>query len=88
MPQGFVLGPLLFPFYVNEIKSVIKNSYCHLYADDTIIIQSASDPDTLISGLERKLENVDIWLNISKITINTKQTEFIFLGRESQVKQN
>ena len=29
--------------YINDIKSVIQNSYCHLYADDTIILKSASD---------------------------------------------
>ena len=42
-------------------KSVIQNS-CHLYADDTIILKSASDPDSLISSLEREILNVDQWL--------------------------
>ena len=66
-------GPLLFLLYINDVKSVIQNSYCHLYADDTIIIKSASDPDSLMSNLERELLNVDQWLSINKMTVNTKK---------------
>ena len=52
--QGSVLGPLLFLLYINDIKAVMENSYCHLYADDTILIQSAFDPDSLIESLDGK----------------------------------
>ena len=75
--QGSVLGLLNTSFYIyiyiDNIKSVIKNAYCHLYTDDTIILICASDPDSLIASLERELSNVDHWLSINKMTINTKK---------------
>ena len=59
----------------------------HLYADDTIILKGASDPDSLIASLERELSNVDHWLSINKMTINTKKTEVIFFGNKAHLKK-
>ena len=87
VPQGSVLGPLLFLLYINDIKSIIENSYFHLFADDTIIIQTASDPDSLVLSLERELENVANWLENNKMTINTQKTEVIFFGNHSSLKK-
>ena len=43
VPRGSVLSPLLFLLYIDNIKYVIPNAYCHLYVDDTIIFNGASD---------------------------------------------
>ena len=48
VPQGPLSGPILFLLYLNDIKAVTENPSCHLYANDSILIQSASDPKNLI----------------------------------------
>ena len=87
VPQGSVLGPLLFLLYIDDIKSIINYSYKHLYADDTVIVHSHEILDTLISEVETELSNIDHWLKINKMTINTSKTETIFFGNHSQLKK-
>ena len=86
VPQGSVLGPLFFLLYINDIKSAIKTSYFHLYADDTIIIQSASSAKDLKVGLENELLNIKKWLYMNKLTLNTDKTEVIFFGNKRKLK--
>ena len=87
VPQGSVLGPLLFLIYINDIFSCINhNSFCHLYADDTIIIQSAKNPLDLNVGLTSQLSSMSSWFYDNKLTVNTAKTEVIFFGRPNKVK--
>ena len=84
VPQGSVLGSLLFLLYIDDPKSVIKLGYHQLYADDTIIIISHENLDTLISQVETELSHIDLWLKNNKMTINMDKTETIFFGNHSQ----
>ena len=89
VPQGSVLGPLLFLLYINDIFDCINPSktFCHLYADDTIIVQSANSPVSLKAGLEDQLASLSDWFYKSKLSVNTEKTEVIFFGRKKKIAE-
>ncbi len=63
MPQGLVLGPLLFTIYINNIDQNVNKTNVHYYADDTVIYSSASTPNLALSQLQLAFNIVQRNLN-------------------------
>ena len=87
VPQGSLLGPLLFLIYVNDVQSSI-DSDCKvlIYADDTAILFSHRDPGVISQKLSRMLESCHEWLTDNKLSLHLGKTESILFGPSRKLK--
>ena len=77
VPQGSILGPLLFLLYINDIQNCSKIVSFILFADDTTISYSNKCLKTLNEIMQEEINKVTDWLNINKLSINTSKTKLI-----------
>lgn len=83
VPQGSILGPLLFVLYMNDISSVCKSVNYHLFADDTIIYLSDLGIDELVVKTNKILESVSDWMEVNKLKLNITKTKGMIIGKKS-----
>ena len=77
VPQGSVLGPLLFLLYVNDIYSSSNKLNFYLFADDTNILYSHKNLKSLENVMNFELNNVFQWLTSHKLTLNLNKSNFV-----------
>ena len=83
VPQGTILGPLLFLLYINDLPNCLKHSHPWMFADDTHLTYSAANVHDIDQNLNQdlKIKNVSEWLAANKLTLNASKTEFMLIGR-------
>ena len=84
VPQGSVLGPLLFLIYINDLHRSIKRSSTYHFADDTNLLTIAKNPKKLQSILNKDLNSLYKWLLANKISLNAAKTEMIIFRKPRQ----
>ena len=87
VPQGSILGPLLFSLYVTDLPDCLHNSEVLMYADDTVIYYSASDTSQLIRVLNEELKLLESWSKKNDLYIHRKKTEYVLFGTHQKLNQ-
>ena len=87
VPQGSVIGPLLFILYAADVCNKIKHCRYHLYADD-IQIYLSFDPketDTAIAKINEDLRGIALWSEANTLVLNPCKSKYMILGSRQQI---
>ena len=77
VPRGSILGPLFFILYINYLPKTTRLAECLLFADDTSIFYSNSDPDHVASVMNSELSKIRLWMKSNKLSVNIKKTNYV-----------
>ena len=77
VPQGSVLGPLLFLLYINDLPNISKVLNFYLFADDTNIYYESRSLQELEKTINKELNKQYLWLNVNRLSLNIDKTNYI-----------
>ena len=85
VPQGSILGPLLFLIYVNDLYKTSKLFDIILFADDTNLFYSHKNLKTLFDTVNTELKLINDWFIANKLSLNVKKTKYILFCKNAKL---
>ena len=85
--QGFILGPLLFIIYMNDLQNTTSTCDISMYADDTHLLSAMSYPNEINVEFIPEFVKICNWLQANKLSLNILKTEYMVIGTEQMLTQ-
>ena len=83
IPQGSVLGPILFLIYINDLANC-SNLDTTLYADDCVLTISHKNTKSLQINLDNEFVKISAWLKHNQLYLNTNKTKFLYFTNTNE----
>ena len=80
IPQGSILGPLLFLLYINDLPDCLRQVSPRLFADDTNLTVAGETIEEVELAMNNDLLRIKEWLLANKLSLNVAKTEFLLIG--------
>ena len=81
VPQGSVLGPLLFIIYSNDLPYSLQHCETMLFADDTTVYFTRANMQTLYRSANSDLSTLDYWFRANQLSVNPTKTKYILFAK-------
>lgn len=85
VPQGSILGALLFIIYINDMPNLLERCQIILYADDTLIFAEGESDRQCYDDLTHDIKNINRWLDMNKLKLNESKTKILEINTTSNV---
>ena len=80
VPQGSILGPLLFVSYINDLPECLENCSINIYADDTVLYFTSLCSSEINKVVQDDLNRVAKWMECNKLILNQSKTKTMLFG--------
>ena len=88
VPQGSVLGPLLFLLYINDITQEVSNCHIRLFADDTCLFIEVNDRATAAEQINTDLQHLSQWADKWLVTFSPPKTKLLTISNKKDAYRN